>query len=482
VNTQESYDSFRHRLQSGEETCLHRVQVYLDAIQRRKTLNAFLDVYENEAVEHAKVVDAKIQSGSAGSLAGMVIAVKDVLCIKGKRTTCGSKILEQYKAIYDATVIQKLRDADVIFIGKTNMDEFAMGSSNENSAFGPVLHPLDETRVPGGSSGGSAVAVAAGMATTALGSDTGGSVRQPAGLCGIVGLKPTYGRVSRYGLIAFASSFDQIGAFGNSVRDVARVLQVIAGHDDNDSTSANVPVPDYLSLLNQDVKGLKIGLPKEYFSDALDKEVRTTIEKSITQLKNGGADIVEVSLPHSEYTISTYYILATAEASSNLARYDGARYGYRSEKTTDLESMYVKSRSEGFGAEVKRRIMLGTYVLSSGYYDAYYRKAQQVRRLIQNDFLEAFKKVDCLLTPISPTTAFRLGEKMDDPLQMYLSDIYTVSANLAGIPGISVPAGVDNNRLPIGVQLLGKQFDEGTIMRVGDYLEHVNEKHYFNLK
>ncbi|MBI2430143.1 MAG: Asp-tRNA(Asn)/Glu-tRNA(Gln) amidotransferase subunit GatA, partial [Ignavibacteriales bacterium] len=363
---------------------------------------------------------------------------------------------------------------DAIFIGKTNMDEFAMGSSNENSAFGPVLHPQDETRVPGGSSGGSAVAVAAGMATTALGSDTGGSVRQPAGLCGIAGLKPTYGRVSRYGLVAFASSFDQIGAFGNSVRDVARVLQIIAGHDENDSTSANVPVPDYLSFLNRDVKGLKIGMPKEYFSDALDQEIRSVIEKKISQLKSGGAEIIEVSLPNSEYTISTYYILATAEASSNLARYDGARYGYRSEKTTDLSSMYVKSRSEGFGAEVKRRIMLGTYVLSSGYYDAYYRKAQQVRRLIQNDFIDAFKKVDCLLTPISPTTAFKLGEKMADPLQMYLSDIYTVSANLAGIPGLSVNAGFDKHGLPIGVQLLGKQFDEGMIMRVGDYLENVN--------
>lgn len=474
MSTPESYDSYHTRLYNGKESCEQRVYTYLERIKQRNKLNAFLEVFEDDSVRTARMVDEKIKAGGAGSLGGMVVAVKDVLCMKGKRTTCGSKILEQYEAIYDATVIKKLRDADAIFIGKTNMDEFAMGSSNENSAFGPVLHPLDETRVPGGSSGGSAVAVAAGLATTALGTDTGGSIRQPAGLCGIVGLKPTYGRVSRYGLVAFASSFDQIGAFGNSVRDVARVLRVIAGHDEHDSTSANVPVPDYLSLLNRDVKGLKIGLPKEYFSDALDKEIRAVIEKKISQLKSGGAEIVEVSLPHSEYTISTYYILATAEASSNLARYDGARYGYRSEKTSDLESMYVKSRSEGFGAEVKRRIMLGTYVLSSGYYDAYYRKAQQVRRLIQNDFFEAFKKVDCLLTPISPTTAFKLGEKMDDPLQMYLSDIYTVSANLAGIPGISVPAGVDNNGLPIGVQLLGKQFDEGMIMRVGDYLEQAN--------
>jgi len=293
-------------------------------------------------------------------------------------------------------------------------------------------------------------------------------------LCGIVGLKPTYGRVSRYGLVAFASSFDQIGPFANSVRDAARVLQVIAGKDENDSTSADVPVPDYLAALDRNVKGMKIGLPKEYFSDALNKEIRSAIDKKIDQLKKGGAEIIEVSLPNSEYTISTYYILATAEASSNLARYDGARYGFRSPNVSDLNSMYTKSRSEGFGDEVKRRIMLGTYVLSSGYYDAYYRKAQQVRRLIQNDFNDAFKKVDCILTPISPTTAFKLGEKMDDPLQMYLNDIYTVSANLAGIPGISVPAGVDAQGLPIGVQLLGKQFDEATIMKVGDFLENNN--------
>jgi len=473
VNTRESYDSYRTRLLNREESVEARVKGYLSVIDQRKNLNAFLSVFEEEALQFARIIDAKINNGKAGTLAGMVIAVKDVLCMKGKRTTCGSKMLEQYEAVYDATVIEKLRDADAVFIGKTNMDEFAMGSSGENSAFGPTKHPLDETRVPGGSSSGSCVAVAAGMATTSLGTDTGGSIRQPAGLCGIVGLKPTYGRVSRYGLVAFASSFDQIGPFANSVRDVARILNVIAGHDERDSTSAEISVPNYLDALDRDVKGLKIGLPKEYFSDGLDAEIRLVIEKKIEQLKNGGAEIVEVSLPHSEYTISTYYILATAEASSNLARYDGARYGYRSPEATDLTSMYVKSRSEGFGEEVKRRIMLGTYVLSSGYYDAYYRKAQQVRRLIQNDFFEAFTKVDCILTPISPTTAFRLGEKMDDPLQMYLNDIYTVSANLAGIPGINVPAGVDKNGLPIGLQLLGKQFDEAMIMKVADFIESV---------
>lgn len=474
MNIKESYDSYRTRLFNGEETVEQRISEHLSVINKRKNLNAFLTVFDEEAAKRAWEIDGKIKSKKAGPLAGMVIAVKDVVCMKGKIITCGSKILKNYEAVYDATVIQKLRDADAIFIGKTNMDEFAMGSSGENSAFGATKHPLDESRVPGGSSSGSCVAVAAAMATTSLGSDTGGSIRQPAGLCGIVGLKPTYGRVSRYGLVAFASSFDQIGPFAHSARDAARVLQVIAGSDENDSTSANIDVPDYLSAMNRNVKGMKIGLPKEYFSEALNPEIRSILQKKIEVLKNAGAEIIEVSLPHSRYTISTYYILATAEASSNLARYDGARYGYRSPDATTLESMYVKSRSEGFGDEVKRRIMLGTYVLSSGYYDAYYRKAQQVRRLIQNDFSDAFKNVDCILTPISPTTAFKLGEKMDDPLQMYLNDIYTVSANLAGIPGISIPAGVDKNGLPIGVQLLSKQFDEATILKVGDFLESVN--------
>jgi len=474
LNIQESYDTYRNRLFQHEETVEERVAAHLSVINKRKNLNAFLSVFEKESLLRAKEVDGKIKKGTAGSLAGMVIAIKDVLAMKSTVTTCGSKMLEHFESVYDATVIKKLREADVVVIGKTNMDEFAMGSSGENSAFGATKHPIDETRVPGGSSSGSCVAVAAGMATTSLGTDTGGSIRQPAGLCGIVGLKPTYGRVSRYGLVAFASSFDQIGPFANSVRDAARVLQVIAGKDDDDSTSADVPVPDYLSALDRNVKGMKIGLPKEYFSDILNKEIRSAIDKKIDQLKKGGAEIVEVSLPNAEYTISTYYILATAEASSNLARYDGARYGFRSSKVSDLNSMYTKSRSEGFGDEVKRRIMLGTYVLSSGYYDAYYRKAQQVRRLIQNDFNDAFKNVDCILTPISPTTAFKLGEKMDDPLQMYLNDIYTVSANLAGIPGISVPAGVDAQGLPIGVQLLGKQFDEATILKVGDFLENNN--------
>lgn len=401
----------------------------------------------------------------------MIVAVKDVICMKGKRITCGSRILEHYVSPYDATVIQRLEAADAIIIGKTNMDEFAMGSSNENSAFGVVRNPVDESRVPGGSSGGSAAAVAAGCATTTLGSETGGSIRQPAALCGVIGLKPTYGRVSRYGLVAFASSFDQIGPFGQSVYDVASVLQVIAGHDPCDSTSADLPVSDYPSLLTGDVKGLRVGLPKEYFTKALDREIAGSIMKLVDRLKQAGAVVKEVSLPHAEYTIATYYILTTAEASSNLARYDGARYGRRAQDAGDLMDMYVKSRSEGFGEEVKRRIMLGTYVLSAGYYDAYYRKGQKVRRLIKEDFDNAFRAVDCLITPTTPSTAFRIGEKVDDPLQMYLSDVYTVSANLAGIPGISIPCGKDKKGLPIGLQILGRQFDEEMILRVADFLE-----------
>jgi len=368
-------------------------------------------------------------------------------------------------------VIERLLEEDAIIIGKTNLDEFAMGSSTENSYFGPTLNPFDETRVPGGSSGGSAVAVAVGLCTTALGSDTGGSIRQPASFCGVYGLKPTYGRVSRFGLVAFASSFDTIGPLANSTRDIALVLQVIAGRDENDSTCADVPVPDYLSFIGLDVKGLRVGVPEEYFSLGLDDEVREAIQKRIDFLSENGAIIEKISLPHTEYNIPTYYILVTAEASSNLARYDGARYGYRASGVKSLYEMYVKSRSEGFGAEVKRRIMLGTYVLSAGYYEAYYRKAQKVRRLIKEDFDRAFEKVDVIITPTSPTTAFKLGEKIDDPLQMYLSDIYTVSVNLAGVPAINVPVGFDSKGLPIGMQIIGRQFDEGTILRVSDFIE-----------
>ncbi|HWP83307.1 MAG TPA: Asp-tRNA(Asn)/Glu-tRNA(Gln) amidotransferase subunit GatA [Bacteroidota bacterium] len=466
-----TFDEIKTELSSGKSSVEKLTESYLQAIEKKTHLNAFLSVFREKALEQARAVDRRLNEGKAGPLAGMVISLKDVIVTKGDRVTCGSKILENFVSLYDATSVKKLRDADAVIIGKTNMDEFAMGSSTENSAFGRVKHPLDESRVPGGSSGGSAVAVKAGLSTTALGTDTGGSIRQPAALCGVVGLKPTYGRVSRYGLVAFASSFDQIGPFALTVKDAARVLQAIAGHDENDSTSSTVPVPDYISSLSRDVKGLRVGVPKEYYGAGLDAEIRAAVEAKIDVLRANGAVIKEVSLPHTEYTIATYYILATAEASSNLARYDGARYTSRAMGAKDLLEMYTKSRSEGFGAEVKRRIMLGTYVLSAGYYEAYYRKGQKVRRLIKEDFDNAFREVDCIITPTSPTTAFKAGEKVDDPLQMYLSDIYTTSANLAGIPGISIPCGSDTQGLPIGLQILGKQFDEPTILRVADFLE-----------
>ncbi|CUT03291.1 aspartyl/glutamyl-tRNA(Asn/Gln) amidotransferase subunit A, partial [Candidatus Kryptonium thompsonii] len=421
-----TYDQIREKLLSGELTCESIVKRYLEKIKEFERLNAFLSVFEKKAIQRAVEIDEKIKNGYVGKLAGMVIAIKDNICVKDEKCTCASKILENFVSIYNATAVERLLNEDAIVIGKTNLDEFAMGSSTENSYFGPTLNPYDEDRVPGGSSGGSAVAVAAGLSTTALGSDTGGSIRQPAAFCGVYGLKPTYGRVSRFGLVAFASSFDVIGPFGNSTKDVALVLQVIAGRDENDSTSADVPVPDYLSYLDKDVKGLRVGVPVEYFAEGLDDEIREAIEKRLDFLRESGAILEKISLPHTEYNIPTYYILVTAEASSNLARYDGARYGYRSPQAKSLYEMYVKSRSEGFGAEVKRRIMLGTYVLSAGYYEAYYRKAQKVRRLIKEDFDKAFEKVDVIITPTSPTTAFKLGEKTDDPLKMYLSDIYTV--------------------------------------------------------
>ena len=472
MHTYATFDTTRAAIESGETTVELVVASCLNTIAEKQRLNAFLSVFREKALERARAIDRKIAAGRAGKLAGMVVAVKDIICIRDERVTCGSKMLENFVSLYDATAVQRLLDEDAVIIGKTNMDEFAMGSSTENSAFGPVLNPVEETRVPGGSSGGSAVAVAAGMAHTALGTDTGGSIRQPAAFCGVVGLKPTYGRVSRYGLVALASSFDQIGPFAHSVADAARVLQVLAGHDEMDSTSADVPVPDYLSFLTKDVKGMSIGVPREAFSEGVNSEVQRAVENCIERLRSGGARIVEVDLPHSRFTISAYYILMTAESSSNLARYDGARYGYRSPHAGTLAEMYVRSRSEAFGPEVKRRIMLGTYVLSAGYYDAYYRKAQKVRRLIQRDFLDAFRTVECIVMPTTPTTAFELGEKKAEPLAMYLSDIFTVAANLAGIPAISIPCGRDSRGLPIGVHVLGKHFDEGTMLRVADFLEN----------
>jgi aspartyl-tRNA(Asn)/glutamyl-tRNA(Gln) amidotransferase subunit A len=466
-----TFESIKKELAAGSTTCEGITQEYLVAIEKKHNLNALLSVFPDKALERSRSVDKKLQAGKAGPLAGMVVSIKDAICIKDERVTCGSKILDDFVSLYDATVIERLRNADAVIIGKNNMDEFAMGSSTENSAFGRVKLPQDEDRVPGGSSGGSAVAVSAGLSTTSLGSDTGGSIRQPASFCGVVGLKPTYGRVSRYGLVAYASSFDTIGPIALTTKDAAAVLQVIAGHDNKDSTSAFVPVPDYLSRMTKDIKDLRVGIPKEYFGDALNPEIRQAIENKIDLLRKNGARIEQIDLPHTDYTIAAYYILATAEASSNLARYDGARYGFRSEGSRELADMYIRSRSQGFGAEVKRRIMLGTYVLSAGYYDAYYRKGQKIRRLIKEDFDKAFEKVDCLITPTSPSTSFKAGEKTDDPLQMYLSDIYTTSANLAGIPAISIPCGCDHQKLPIGIQILGKQFDEANLFRIADFLE-----------
>jgi aspartyl-tRNA(Asn)/glutamyl-tRNA(Gln) amidotransferase subunit A len=406
------------------------------------------------------------------TLRGLAIAVKDNICTKGLQTTCGSRILHNYRAQYDATAIKRLNDAGAIVVGKTNMDEFAMGSSNESSAFGPVRNPWDITRVPGGSSGGSAVAVASGVVRAALGSETGGSVRQPASLCGIVGLKPTYGRISRYGLVAFASSLDNIGIFGQTVKDVGEVLTVISGRDEMDSTSGDVPVPDYTSTLDNEIRGKKIGVPREFFGEGLQDEVRDAVERSIENFRTLGAEIVDVELPYAKFGIAVYYIIATAEASSNLARFDGVRYGFRAEDAAALRQMYSKTREEGFGAEVKRRIMLGTYVLSSGYYDAYYSKAQKVRALVKRDYEKAFGSCDAILTPTSPSVAFKIGEKSEDPLAMYLNDVYTVSANLAGTPAISVPCGLSNDGLPIGSQLIGNFWSEGLLLNLAGRYEN----------
>jgi len=427
-----------------------------------ETLNAFLQIDREGALRRAGEIEG---SGPDGPLAGIPIAVKDNICVKGLQVSCGSKILGDYHPPYNATVVERLTNAGAIVIGKTNCDEFAMGSSNENSAFGPVRNPWDTTRVSGGSSGGSATAVAAGIVPVALGSDTGGSVRQPASLCGVVGMKPTYGRNSRYGLVAFASSLDQIGVFAREVKDVASVLGVIAGRDPHDATTADVPVPDYTASLTGDLKGARIGFPRALFGKGLDAEVKNSVESVVDVYRDLGAEIVDVELPNANYAIAVYYIIATAEASANLARFDGVRYGFRAEDAPELRQMYRKTRAEGFGAEVKRRIMLGTYVLSAGYYDAYYRKAQQVRTLIKNDFLKAFASCDAIITPTSPTPAFAIGEKTDDPLAMYLNDIYTVTANLAGIPGISVPCGLSSERLPIGFQLLGPYWSEDQLLK-----------------
>ncbi len=469
-----SYREFRRRIENGETSCVATVGESYKKIEEGKELNAFLSLFQEQAAEQAAAIDGKIQAGTAGPLAGMVVAVKDNIAIKDAHLTCGSKILEGFTSLYSATVIERLQAADAIIVGKTNLDEFAMGSSNENSAFGPAYNPLDKERVPGGSSGGSSVAVAANMAHTALGSETGGSVRQPAAFTGVVGVKPTYGRVSRYGLVAFASSLDQIGQFGRTVYDSALLLRTIAGHDPNDATSSTLPVPDYTAGLDEaTMQGMRIGVPKEYFIEGMADSVVKSIKELQAKLRDAGATVVEISLPHTEYVIPTYYVIATAEASSNLARYDGARYGYRSPNATTVEEMYEMSRSEGFGEEVKkRRIMLGTFVLSSGYHDAYYLKAQQVRTLICNDFEQAFSDVDLILTPTAPTPAFKVGEKASDPIAMYLSDIFTAASNISGTPAISVPYGKDEaTGLPLGAQLIAPHFQEDRMLKGAAWIE-----------
>ena len=457
---------------SRETSAVEVCRSALDRIERLSELNAFITTTSESALADAERIDRAAEKGEPlPSLAGAVIAIKDNMVMRGVRTTAGSRILFNYKPPYTATAVERLQAAGAIIVGKTNLDEFAMGSSTENSAYGPVKNPWDTARVPGGSSGGSAVAVAAGMAIGALGSDTGGSIRQPASFCGVVGLKPTYGRVSRYGLIAFGSSLDQIGPLTNSVEDAAAILDVTAGRDPKDSTSSKIEVADYSSAITRDVRGLRVGVPREYYGEGLDPEVKEKIEAAIKKFDGLGAKIVDVSLPHTEYAVPVYYLIATAEASSNLARFDGVRYGFRAEEAATLKQMYSRTRNQGFGAEVKRRIMLGTYALSAGYYDAYYGKAQKVRALIERDFRNAFASCDVIATPTAPTAAFKLGEKTEHPLEMYLSDIYTITANLAGVPGISLPCGLSSIGLPIGIQLLGRQFDEATLLRAAHNLE-----------
>jgi aspartyl-tRNA(Asn)/glutamyl-tRNA(Gln) amidotransferase subunit A len=463
----------RDAIRKGEVSPTEVVRAYLERIGRLdERVRAYATVTAETALADAARVEAACRrKESLPPLAGIPLAIKDVICTQGIRTTCGSRILANFVPPYDATVISRLKQAGAILLGKTNMDEFAMGSSTENSAFGPTRNPWDLDRVPGGSSGGSAAAVAAGLCAGALGTDTGGSIRQPGGFCGVVGLKPTYGRVSRYGLVAYASSLDQAGPMTRDVEDAALLLQAMAGHDPRDSTSVALPVPDYAAVLGGDVRGLRVGIPREYFVPGTDPAVEAAVREALGVLEGLGARRVEVSLPHTPYAVAVYYLVATAEASSNLGRYDGVKYGYRVPRSAHLVEMYQETRREGFGPEVKRRIMLGTYALSAGYYDAYYLKALKVRTLIRQDFTEAFRHCDVLLTPTSPTAAFRLGEKTADPLQMYLSDIFTISVNLAGIPGISVNCGFTPGGLPIGLQLMGKPFDEGTILRAAHAYE-----------
>jgi aspartyl-tRNA(Asn)/glutamyl-tRNA(Gln) amidotransferase subunit A len=464
-------------LQKGEVSSRQITEsVYrqIDSVEGK--IKAYITLTREEAVKAADEADRVILAGEKKSLTGIPVAVKDNMCTKGILTTCASKILHNFIPPYESTVTARLKEHAFVLTGKTNLDEFAMGSSTENSGFHTTRNPWDTARIPGGSSGGSAAAVAADECAAALGSDTGGSIRQPASFCGVVGLKPTYGRVSRYGLVAFASSLDQIGPITKNVADAALLLNVLAGRDPRDSTSAPVEVPDFTSVIGKDIKGMRLGVPKEYFIKGIDPEVERSVKDAVAHFESLGAVPVEVTLPHTGYAVATYYLLATSEASSNLARYDGVKYGFRA-GSGDLMDMYMETRAKGFGAEVKRRIMLGTYALSSGYYDAYYKKAQQVRTLIKNDFENAFREVDLVVTPTSPTAAFRRGEKTDDPLQMYLADIFTISVNLAGVPGISIPCGFTSDGLPIGLQLIGKHFDEKTLLQASYAYEQSTEWH-----
>ena len=467
------------KLKEREITAVELTESIYERIEDVETsIKGYLTLTKEIALEQASAADTGFQNGNdMPPLAGIPIAIKDVICTKDVRTTCASKILSNFVPPYDATVMTKLQEQGAVMIGKTNMDEFAMGSSTENSAFQITHNPWDLETIPGGSSGGSAAVVSADTAICSLGSDTGGSIRQPAALCGVVGMKPTYGRVSRYGLVAFASSLDQIGPFTKDITDCALILNAICGKDDLDSTSVDAPVPDFTKCLINDVNGLRIGVPKEYFAEGLDAEVGERVNESIAEFEKLGATVQEVSLPHTDYAIATYYIIAPAEASANLARYDGVRYGYRTEEPADLISMYKKTRSEGFGQEVKRRIMLGTFALSAGYQDAYYRKAQKVRTLIKSDFDAAFEKVDVIATPTSPTTAFKIGERTADPLQMYLCDVMTTPASHAGLPGISVPCGFVNSGLPVGLQLLTAPFAEETLLRAAYTFEQNTDHH-----
>ena len=467
--TELTVHELQEKIKSKELTIEEINNAYIERIKEKEPeVQAFITPLLEQAMEKAKTIQEKIDAGEKlNNLAGIPIGIKDNICTKGVKTTCASRMLENFVAPYNATIMNKINAENMITLGKLNMDEFAMGGSTEYSYFKKTKNPWDLTRVPGGSSGGSAAAVAANMVPWAIGSDTGGSIRQPASLCGVVGLKPTYGLVSRFGLVAFASSLDQIGVFTKDVRDCAMLLNVISGYDELDTTSAKIEPKDYTKSLQKDVKGLKIGVPKEFYGEGINEEVKKSLEEALQKYREMGAEVEEFSLDIAQYALATYYIIACAEASSNLGRYDGIRYTYRSPEAKTLKEIYKKSRSEAFGAEVKRRIILGTYVLSSGYYDAYYKKAQQVRTLVMNKFNEAFKKYDVIITPTSPTTAFKIGEKSTNPMEMYLADICTVSVNIAGLPGLSVPCGVDSKGLPIGMQIIGKKFDEETILKAG---------------